>query len=151
MGYKVGGFTILADGEKPPARSLGLTLLPFTDSAPHPWWSADTRALLEELPSLVTPGMRVLDFGCGAWAVLSLAVARLGATPFPVEINSELARHAEACLAANGLECPVPPAPDQERYDYAIANVGDAPLVEAVAALAEHGIGTARDGSTIRW
>ncbi len=145
--YEIGRFAVIGEHEPEPVGFLPIRLRPLNHHAAYPWWSETTQAMLRELPDLVTPGMRVLDFGCGATAILSLAVIALGAMPYPVEIHPEI-----AALAGEQLgEPPVPASPTLSAYDFALANVGDAALVGEVSRLAPHGLGTDKDGELVRW
>lgn len=149
--YEIGRFTVVGEGESAPAGSPSIRLIPYAHYAAYPWWSTTTQAVLEALPELVHAGARVLDFGCGASAIVSIAIAELDATPYPVEVHPELASIAQRQLAANGLTMAVLAEPLAVPYDVAVANVGDAELVGRVSKLAAHGIGTDRDGNLIRW
>jgi ribosomal protein L11 methyltransferase len=63
-----------------------------------------TRMCLEELESLVQPGMAVLDVGCGS-GILSIAAAKLGATRvIGIEIEPTAANVAAENVRLNGVE-----------------------------------------------
>ena len=105
-----------------------------------------TRMCLALLEELVTPGDRVLDFGCGS-AILSIAAARLGAQrieamdvdAIAVEVAQENARrnkvvrkiHIRQATVEPGL--PVPGAP----FDVVAANISAFVLKNAVQGLTE--------------
>ena len=95
-------------------------------------------------------GKRVLDFGCGASAILSLVASELGADVVACEIHPAYAAEAKRQIAANELDIPVV-ATASGSFDFAVANVGDAHLVGEVSKLATHGVGTDSEGELIRW
>lgn len=149
--YKIGRFTVIGEDEPAPAGSLPIRLLPLVHYAAYPWWSQTTADVLEAMGHLDLSGKAVLDFGCGASAILSIAVAALGGTPYPVEIHPDLAVLARQQLDANDVSAPVMTEPPAVPFDFAVVNVGDAVLVGIVSKLAPHGIGTAQDGALIQW
>lgn len=65
MPCEIGKFAVLADGEECPDGFLAIRMSPHSHYAAYPWWSEPTRAVLEAMPEAISPGMDVLDFGCG--------------------------------------------------------------------------------------
>jgi len=137
-------------GEHEDAPDSGVVLVPHSVGA-YPWWSEPTRDVLEATPDLA--GLDVLDFGCGASAILSLAAIKVfgAATVTSVEYVPEFAEVALRQLEANGINPDVRASVDDGRWDFAFANLGDAALVGEVSRYATHGIGSDRDGGVIRW
>ena len=98
-----------------------------------------TRLCLDRMVSLVDPGSAVLDVGCGS-GVLSVAAARLGATPVDATDVDPTARRAtqraaatnqvEIHLLEGGLEGARPP------YDLVVANILAPVLIGLAPALA---------------
>jgi ribosomal protein L11 methylase PrmA len=148
--YQLGPLVVIGQDEAAPD-GWWVRLLPLVHVLSYPWWSDATEAVLAELAAVDLDGKAVLDFGCGDSAILSIAVAKRGATPHPVEINPEFVEIAQQQLAANGIDVLVSQAAALAHYDFALANVGDAELVGKVSLLADHGIGTDRDGNLIKW
>ncbi len=64
---------------------------------------ATTRVCLQAIEKYVTPGMRLLDVGCGS-GILSIAAARMGAKVSLCDIEADAIRNATENLAANGVE-----------------------------------------------
>lgn len=145
--YEIGRFAVIGEHEPEPIGFLPIRILPHSHYMAFPWWDDTTKAVLEVMAEDVKPGMRVLDFGCGASAILSLAAKALGATPYPVEIHPEIAMLASAQV--QGVM--VLTHPGESEYDYVVANVGDAVLVGEVSNLAPHGVGTDAAGELVRW
>ena len=90
-----------------------------------------TNMCLKQLDALVTPGIDVLDVGCGS-GVLSIAAARLGARHvFGLEIDSVAVNVAKQNVRENSVEHTVRvaqgtlPHPDakQSAYSIAVANI----------------------------
>jgi ribosomal protein L11 methyltransferase len=90
-----------------------------------------TSMCLKQLDALVTPGIDVLDVGCGS-GVLSIAAARLGARHvFGLEIDSVAVNVAKQNVRENSVEHTVRvaqgtlPHPDakQSAYGIAVANI----------------------------
>jgi len=154
--YELGPIVVI--GEDEPDVPNGVRLLPIQHHAAYPWWSAPTSAILEVMD---VAGKTVIDFGCGASAILAIAAARLGASRVvAVEIQPELAEIARLNIAANRLDIPVLPAIEGEadymvanlgEADYMVANLGDATLVGQASVYAGHGIGTDKAGELVRW
>ena len=145
MPVTIGAFTILGEHEQ----GEGIHLLPHTHGNAYPWWSESTRNVLEALTAADVAGKRVLDFGCGASAILGLCAASLGAKSVDyAEQDAELWAIAKNIVRRNSHA----PSPDTgKRYDFILANLGDAEQVGKVSVRSEHGIGTDRDGAVIRW
>lgn len=137
-------------GQHEDAPSNGVVLVPH-EVAAYPWWSESTRRVIDSMPDLA--GKDVLDFGCGASAILGLVAVKVkgAATLTSVEEVAQYASIAEQQIAANGLNPDVRPAIESGRWDFALANVGDAALVGYVSTFADHGIGSDKDGSLIEW
>lgn len=142
--FQIGQFTILGEHEG----GEGIRLLPHTHGNAYPWWSESTRNVLAALTAADVAGKRVLDFGCGASAILGLCAASLGASVSYAERDTELWGIAREQIIANGL---TPVEDDGGRYDFILANIGDAVAVGEVSTRSDHGIGTDNDGSVIRW
>lgn len=155
--YEIGRFAVHGEHEPAPVGFLPIRLVPasqpigYAHYAAFEWWNPTTQAILRRLPDIVRAGDKVLDFGCGAAPVLSIAAHQLGATPYPVENHHEMILIAQAQLAANGLTMAVVTEPLPAEYDVVLANVGDAALVGSVSRLAPHGVGTDAAGELIEW
>ena len=146
MSYTIGPIVVIGAAE--PDVPNGVRLLPIQHHAAYHWWSAPTKAVIEAMD---VTGKSVIDFGCGASAILAIAAARLGASSVvAVEIHPELAEIARQNIAGNGLDIPVL-ADIEGSAEYMVANLGDAQAVGAASVYAEHGIGTDRDGELVRW
>lgn len=143
--FQLGRFTVFGEHEE----GEGIRLLPHTHGNAYPWWSESTRNVLEALTEADVAGKRVLDLGCGASAILALAMAQLGAASVAIaERDPELMAIAQSQLAANRLPVLVD---DGGVYDFIVANLGDALAVGEISTRSQHGIGTDRDGGIIRW
>ncbi len=112
-----------------------------------------TRMCLEKLDSLVTPGIDVLDVGCGS-GVLSIAAARLGArNVFGLEIDSVAVNVAKYNVRENGVEHTVRvvqgtlPHADVKHsaYGIAVANIS----AKVVSDIAPYLVGAVQDGGKI--
>lgn len=145
--YRIGRFAVVSKDEKVSPKMLPIVMVPHYHQAAFPWWDQSTANVLGTLPDDLT-GKRVLDYGCGASAILAIAAARLGASDVrAVEIHPELAALARANIEANGLPI-VLEDDDGSSYDLILANIGDE---DAVKALRSRGtvIGTNRDGDLV--
>ena len=112
-----------------------------------------TRMCLELLEELVTPGMNILDVGCGS-AILSIAAAGLGAgSVLGLEIDPVAEEVARSNLRDNGLDGKVrvalgslPHADlDADGYDIAVANIS----AKVVSELAGEMVAAVRPGGTL--
>ena len=112
-----------------------------------------TRMCLERLDELVTPGVDVLDVGCGS-GVLSIAAARLGARHvFGLEIDSVAVNVAKRNVRDNGVSHTVRvvqgtlPHTDvkQSSYGIAVANIS----AKVVSEIAPYLAGAVRDGGKV--
>jgi len=144
-----GRFTVSGEHEGA-IGDMPIVLLPHELGQAYPWWSDDTRAMLDAFPFTLS-GLRVCDFGSGASAILGVAMWQLGAAHVTcVERYAELREVAERTLALNGVEGEVVAA-TEGGFDFIAANVGDDELVEGLQRAAPHGIGTGQGGRLIRW
>ena len=112
-----------------------------------------TRMCLELLEEYVTPGIKVLDLGCGS-GILSIAAAKLGAAnAFGLEIDPIAATAAERNVRENGVEGVVTteeatlphPKVIAGTYDLIIANISSKVIID----LAEYIVGAVISGGTI--
>ena len=112
-----------------------------------------TRMCLEMLEELVTPGMDVLDVGCGS-GILSVAVAKLGArSVLGLEIDSVAVRVAKQNVRDNGMGHTVRIAQGTlphgdaraHSYDMAVANIS----TKVVSELAHELVTALRSGGRI--
>jgi len=99
-----------------------------------------TRLALAAMRSIIVPGARVLDVGCGT-GILSIAAAQLGAKAvLGIDLDYDIIEVADANVEANGVADQVSLRTDDvhnltERFDIAVANIviGDlTPLMPAV-------------------
>ena len=112
-----------------------------------------TRMCLEQLDSLVSPGVDVLDVGCGS-GILSIAAARLGARHvFGLEIDSVAVNVAKQNVRDNGVRHTVRvvhgtlPHPDVKpaAYGVAVANIS----AKVISEFAPHLVGAVQDGGKV--
>jgi ribosomal protein L11 methyltransferase len=96
-------------------------------SGSHP----STRLCLRALSSLVTPGVSVLDVGCGS-GVLSIAAMRLGsARVVAIDVATEAVEATRENAARNGVDVDARHALVDdvvETFDVVVANIGSAVL-----------------------
>ncbi len=113
-----------------------------------------TRMCLEALEDAVTPGVRVLDVGCGS-GILSIAAAKLGAREvYALDVDENCVRITNENARANGVErrihaastadgAPWPRACADGRIDIVVANIIARVIIDLmpniVAALAPAG------------
>lgn len=143
----IGGFPIVGLDEE----EEGIRLVPHTHGDAYPWWSDTTKRVLEVLLPDDVMGKTVVDFGCGASAILGLAANWQDAASVTfVENHAELAQIAQQQLEANGISGKVL-AETHDSYDFMLANLGNALDVGEASKLAAHGIGTDEQGEVIRW
>lgn len=147
--FRIGLVAVYGEHEADPG-GLSVLILPHAIPGAYPWWSESTASVIESLRPEDVAGKKVLDFGCGASAILALVMAKMGATVTACEIHPIYAAEAERQIAANDFSIPVK-AKVTGKFDFAVANVGDAVLVGQVSRLAKHGIGTDQQGELIRW
>ena len=112
-----------------------------------------TRMCIEQLDAHVTPGIDVLDVGCGS-GVLSIAAARLDARHvFGLEIDSVAVNVAKQNVRDNGVQHTVRvvqgtlPHPDIKpaAYGVAVANIS----AKVISEFAPHLVGAVRDGGKV--
>ena len=112
-----------------------------------------TRMCIEQLDAHVTPGIDVLDVGCGS-GVLSIAAVRLGARHvFGLEIDSVAVNVAKQNVRDNGVQHTVRvvqgtlPHPDIKpaAYGVAVANIS----AKVISEFAPHLVGAVRDGGKV--
>lgn len=112
-----------------------------------------TRMCIEQLDAHVTPGIDVLDVGCGS-GVLSIAAARLGARHvFGLEIDSVAVNVAKQNVRDNGVQHTVRvvqgtlPHPDIKpaAYGVAVANIS----AKVISEFAPHLVGAVHDGGKV--
>lgn len=118
-------FAAVAPGEE--TDLAGIVIIPHFHPSAYPWWSGETVKVLTAMEGFNFEGMDVLDFGCGASAVLSIAAARMGAASVvALEIHPELAEIAQSQVDANGLGdvIKINPADAPWSYDIVLANLG---------------------------
>lgn len=148
--YQLGPVAVYGEHEEDPG-GLSVRIAPYVSPGSYPWWSESTQAMLVAMTDLPITGARVLDFGCGASAILAIAAARMGAKEvIACEIHPEYAAIARRQIEANGLDIPVV-AKTKDRFDIAVANIGDAVLAGQVSKMAKHGIATDKEGNIISW
>lgn len=146
---QVAGFVVHAPWHDPtlwadaPASSLELSIDPGRafGSGHHP----TTRLVLAAMQSIVRPGARVLDVGCGT-GILSIAAARLGAkSVLGIDLDYDIIEVADANVEANGVADQVSLRTEDVydltvRFDITVANIviGDlTPLMPAVVERAD--------------
>ena len=112
-----------------------------------------TSMCLKQLDALVTPGIDVLDVGCGS-GVLSIAAAQLGARHvFGLEIDSVAVNVAKQNVRENGVEHTVRvaqgtlPHPDvkQSAYTIAVANIS----AKVVAEISPYLVNAVQNGGKV--
>jgi ribosomal protein L11 methyltransferase len=89
-----------------------------------------TRMCLEWLTQEITPGITVLDYGCGS-GILGIAASRLGAGPVTgVDIDEQAVRTAADNAANNGVELllQVSAEPLDGTFERVVANILTNPL-----------------------
>lgn len=149
----IGPVTIIGEHETGPKDAIKLLPFPF-DHHFFRWWSDTTRDVLIAMGETDLRGLHVLDFGCGASAILAMAAVRMGAAKVTAldQIPSLIAE-ARRQLKANNLDKKVQLVIAREPMpcDFLIANVGEALLAGKVSTAAPHGIATDNDGNLIRW
>lgn len=93
-----------------------------------------TRLCLAWMSAHLTPGVSVLDYGCGS-GILSIGAARLGASPVTgVDIDPQAVRTAAANASANGvsvdyLDADAFAASGSSCFDVVVANILAKPLM----------------------
>lgn len=148
--YQLGPVAVYGEHEDDPG-GLSVRIASYVSPGAYPWWSESTQAVLEAMTDLPVAGARVLDFGCGASAVLAITAAKMGAKEvIACEIHPEYAAIARRQIEANGLDIPVV-AEAKGKFDIAVANIGDAVLAGQVSKLAKHGVATDKEGGIISW
>jgi ribosomal protein L11 methylase PrmA len=144
MTYAIGDFIIYGEHEEDPG-GLSIKIIPA-----YGWWNESTRKVLEAMVDLPIKGATVLDFGCGASAILALAAKRLGAKKVVAcEHDKKQAKVAREQL--KGMRVSVIEEDDGEKYDIILANVGDAEFVGRLSKRSKHGVGTSKDGDLLSW
>ena len=138
---------------EPEPEGAFVRLLPFPfDAHFFPWWSAETRSVLEAMAGVDLRGKHVVDFGCGASAILALAAGRLGAGQVTaIDRQPSLVAEARRQVAANMAAVNVVLGTEPVECDFLVANVGDAVLAGVASRYAPHGIATDNEGGLIQW
>lgn len=140
------GFWIVPSWCEPPRRdAIALRLDPGLafGTGSHP----TTRLCLEWLRSEMTPGARVLDYGCGS-GVLAIAAALLGAgAVHGTDVDAQALEASRENARANGVRASfvAPDRLDPAPCDIVVANILANPLVMLAPALAHR----ARPGGRI--
>jgi ribosomal protein L11 methyltransferase len=152
MTYAIGDFIIYGEHEEDPG-GLSIKIIPHSHHAAYGWWNESTRKVLEAMVDLPIKGATVLDFGCGASAILALAAHKLGAKRVVAcEVHPEIATIAKRQIQANSARIKVWPEDDGEtEYDVIIANIGDAELAGRLSRRSKRGIGTSQEGDLLSW
>ncbi len=142
--YEIGNFTVFGEHEDDPG-GLSIKILPYSHSSAYGWWNKSTKAVLNTMFDLPIQGATVLDLGCGASAILSVAAKKMGAAKVVAcEHNPELLEIAKLQIKANNLDIEVV-AETKEEFDIILANVGDTELVEQLKTQSKQGIGTSKE------
>lgn len=143
--YELGRFTILGQSEK----GVGIRLLPCEHLDAYPFWNESTRTVLDAFSDADVANKRVLDFGCGPWAILGLCAKFAGAKEVRyAEKNAELWRYAKKTIESNHQ---TPLRDNGSQYDFVFANVGDDSVLAEAQARGSHGIGTNSKGEIVQW
>ena len=124
--------------EAPDPAALNLILDPGMafGTGSHP----TTRLCLEWLERNVTPGCRVLDYGCGS-GILAIAAARLGAGQVAgIDIDPQAVDAARANAERNGVSALFADSaqPVAGEYDLVVANILSNPLRVLAPAICAH-------------
>ena len=99
-----------------------------------------TRLCLEWLERTVTPGVSVLDYGCGS-GILAIAAARLGATDvLGVDIDPQAVTAARNNAERNGVDVRFDDSAAEIRgqFDLVVANILSNPLKALAPAICSH-------------
>lgn len=147
MSYQLGPLTVLSHDE-PATGAWSVRLRPEGIIGAYPWWRDATRLVIESMAPLNLVGRRVLDFGCGSSAILSLAAHMRGARVTAYDHVPEMTEGARRQVA--GYEIRVVDEDDGSDYDVILANIGNEPVVRLLCARAPFVIGTAKRGDLIR-
>lgn len=147
--YKMGGFTIYGDHEDDPG-GLSIKLFPYTIMS-YPWWSESTQKVLTEMHKLPIKGATVLDLGCGASAILTLAAYALGADKVVACENNSIQANVAAKQIEGKENISLLYEDTDEKYDIIISNLGEADIIEKLKKRAKHGICTSMEGEILRW
>lgn len=155
MSVTLGPVTVIGEDEETPSEGVVIRFLPFPASAHFfPWWDVTTVACLEELAARDLTGLHVVDFGCGATAILAMAALYFGAAKVTaVEKMPDLVEEARRQIEANGLsgDIEVILAKEAPPCDLMVANLGDAVLVGQHSPSSPHGFGTDSEGGLVAW
>jgi len=134
----VGRLAIVPSWHEPPAGHVAIRLDPGVafGTGTHP----TTRLCLAWLERELSPGARVLDYGCGS-GILSIAACALGAGEvLGIDIDPQAVAAARANAGRNGVAARYTGAdgdlPADARFDLVIANILANPLVVLAPALA---------------
>jgi ribosomal protein L11 methyltransferase len=149
--FAVGGFTIIPEGEPPPANAGVLLIMGKKGafgSGEHET-TISCLEILERLPGL--RGMRALDLGSGT-GILAIAAARLGAgSVVAVDIDERAAASCAANIRLNGVAnrvvpvCGVLGCIAGEPFDLLLANI----YADIHLALADEMTGIVRTGGLL--
>lgn len=145
--YEVGSLAVYGEHEPHPAEWPAVRLVPYVHPGAYPWFSASTQAVLRRMATMDLSGRTVLDFGCGASAILALAAARLGASRVVAcDHAADQLPIATSQVEANGLTGVIEVVAEDPGgdFDVILANVGDAALLAELAPRAGVLLGTAR-------